>query len=139
MLRASKSAFLDHLEWHWDLNAPVLNTWHLNVNDLWHLALDHSLPMDNPWALSVCGLVPWTYLGHLLVAWHLDVHWDFNGYLDWDVHVLVFWDKHFLFLDHVEWDDFFLVDWVSDWLVIVTRLLHDDWDFLVDTAVDSAA
>ena len=85
------------------------------------------------------SLVVWADLGHLLVAWHLDVDWNLHWYSHWDVDVLVFWDAHILLLDHVVRDDFLAVDWHWDGLVVVARFLDDDWDLLVDVAVDSTA
>lgn len=85
------------------------------------------------------SLVVWADLGHLLVAWHLDVDWHLYWHSNWDMDVLIFWDAHILLLDHVVRDHFLAVDWHWDGLVVVARFLDNNWDLLVDIAVDSAA
>ena len=137
MIAASSSNLLDDLIWNWNFNAPVLNTWDLNINNLWDMAVDNSLPVDNSWALLAHSLVSWANLRHFSVAWNLDVHWHLYWNSNWDVHVFVFWDENFFFLDHVIWNDFLSVHWVRNWLVIETWLLHDHWDLSVDASIES--
>lgn len=85
------------------------------------------------------GLVSWAYLGHLLVARDLDVHWDLYWDSNWDVDILVFWDVHVFLLDDVVRDNFLAVNWDWDGFVVVAIFLDDDGNLVVDGAVDSAA
>ena len=112
--------------------------WNLNIDNLWDLALDNSLSMDHSWALLTHSLVPWAHLGHLSVAWYLDVHWHLDWNFNGDVNVFVFWDKHLFFLDHVVWNDFLSVNWARNGLVVETWLLYDHWDLLMDATIDSS-
>jgi hypothetical protein len=101
--------------------------------------MDNSFPVDDSWAHLVHGLVIWADLGHVLVARDLDVHGHFHWDSHWDVNILVFWDAYiFLFDDSVR-DDFLAVHWDWDGFVVVARLLDNDWNLVVDAAVNSTA